>query len=98
LRPRDERPTAVICWNDEFAYMLLDFCADNGIRVPGDLAVIGFDGAHTFPTPRQRLTTVFVPWSDLAETAVCSLVDMREGKAVPKQTFLPIHLQAGDTA
>jgi len=96
-RPRDQRPTAVICWNDEYAYRLLDYCYDNGVSIPDDLAVVGFDGAHTFPTPRQRLTTVAIPWGDLAMTAVCSLVDMRDGKSVPKETLLPVTLVVGDT-
>lgn len=96
-KPRDQRPTAIACWNDEFAYRVLDYCHDAGLSVPGDVAVVGFDGAHTFPTPRQILTTVIIPWSDLAMTAVCSLVDIRDGKTVPKQAVLPVTLQIGDT-
>ena|SRR3569833_381858 len=95
--PRDQRPTAVVCWNDEFAYKFGDYCIDHGLSVPDDVAIVGFDGAHTFPTPRKRLTTVHIPWSDLAMTAVCALVDMRDGKAVPQETLLPVTLQVGDT-
>jgi len=96
-RPRDQRPTAVACWNDEFAYRVLDYCHDSGLSIPDDLAVVGFDGAHTFPTPRQRLTTVAIPWGDLAMAAVSSLVDIRDGKSVPNETLLPVTLVVGDT-
>ena len=84
-------------WNDEFAYSVLDYCHKAGLSVPGDLAVVGFDGARTFPKPRQQLTTVAVPWGDLAKAAVCSLVDIRDGKPVPRETLLPVILVPGDT-
>lgn len=96
-KPRDKRPTAVACWNDEFAYRVLDYCDDHALRVPDDIAVIGFDGAHTFPRPRRTLTSVFAPWSDLAKTAVGMLVDIRDGKPVSAETTLPVTLRAGDT-
>jgi LacI family transcriptional regulator len=96
-RPVGERPSVVVCWNDEFAYRVIDYAYDHNIKVPDELAVVGFDGAHTFPTPRQPLTTVFVPWSDLARTAVGMLVDIRDGKSVARETLLPVNLQVGDT-
>ena len=96
-KPRDERPTAIACWNDEFAYRALDYCHENGLSVPGDVAVVGFDGARTFPTPRESLTTMVIPWGDVAMKAVCFLVDIRDGKTVPKETLLPVTLQLGDT-
>lgn len=97
MKFRANAPTAIICWNDAFAYRLLDFCDDNGIRVPEELAVVGFDGAHTFPTPRRKLTTVFVPWSDLTRTAVSLLIDIRDGKQIPEVVQMPVELRAGDT-
>ncbi|MGO8670007.1 MAG: LacI family DNA-binding transcriptional regulator [Capsulimonadaceae bacterium] len=97
-RPRSERPTAVVCWNDEFAYRVLDHCDATGVHVPEDLAVIGFDGAATFPTPRHRLTTVFAPWVEMARTAVSLLVDLRDGHEIARETVLPVELRVGETA
>jgi DNA-binding LacI/PurR family transcriptional regulator len=93
-----KRPTAAACWNDEFAYKLLDYCDERGIRVPQDLAVVGFDGLRTFPRLRRKLTTVYVPWSDVARTAVNVLVDICNGVTVPRDTLLPVELRIGDTA
>ncbi|MDN6325728.1 MAG: substrate-binding domain-containing protein, partial [Corynebacterium sp.] len=36
--------TAVICTTDSQALGVLDYAEDNGIDVPGDLSVVGFDG------------------------------------------------------
>ena len=49
LGPKANRPTAVACWNDRYAYQTLAFCRQvTACQVPGDLAVTGFDG---FPPP-----------------------------------------------
>ena len=40
LRPR---PTAVVCASDEMAFGVLGAARDAGVRVPGDLAVVGVD-------------------------------------------------------
>jgi DNA-binding LacI/PurR family transcriptional regulator len=42
-RPREERPTAAVCWNDLTAYNLLNHCRARGLSLPDDLAVAGYD-------------------------------------------------------
>jgi len=97
-KPRHQRPTAAVCWNDVYAYKLLDYCETAGIDVPGDLAVVGFDGVRTFPERKRALTTVYVPWTEIAKTAVSLLVDIRDGRDVPIETTLELTLRIGDTA
>jgi DNA-binding LacI/PurR family transcriptional regulator len=97
-RNRGDRPTAVVCWNDEFAYRMLDYCDESGLRVPDDIAVVGYDGVRTFPELKRRLTTVYVPWGQLAHTAVSLLVDIRNGVDVARETPIDIFFQIGDTA
>jgi DNA-binding LacI/PurR family transcriptional regulator len=60
--PPGVRPTAAVCWNDPTAYDLLEHCQRRELRVPEELAIVGFDGV--FPTRglRQRLTTIRAPW------------------------------------
>jgi len=97
-KPRDQRPTAAVCWNDVYAYKLLDYCESIGLDVPGELAVVGFDGVRTFPERKRALTTVYVPWTEIAKTAVSLLVDIRDGRDVPIETTLELTLRIGDTA
>jgi LacI family transcriptional regulator len=96
--PRDKRPTAIACWNDEFAYRILDYCDEVGLRVPDDIAIVGYDGAITFPEPKRRLTTIFVPWGELAFQAVMRLVDINDDVPVAQVTDIPTELWIGDTA
>lgn len=62
---RLEGCTAVLCYNDELAYLLAGFCQKRGIRVPEDLSIISIDNSDlatmgdvhitSFPHPMERL-------------------------------------------
>jgi DNA-binding LacI/PurR family transcriptional regulator len=91
------RPTAVVCWNDHVARPVLAFCRQEGLRVPGDIAVVGFDGIKFECEQAYRLTTVHAPWSEVAETAMDLLIDRIEGKEIPAETVLPVSLTVGET-
>ena len=52
----DERPTALFCSSDEMAFGALTAAAELGIRVPGELSIVGIDD-HEFAEP-MGLTTV----------------------------------------
>lgn len=56
-----DRPEALICATDRLACHFLDFAAARGLRIPGDIAVAGFDGnesAAGIPDRRAGMTTV----------------------------------------
>lgn len=96
--PRDRRPTAAVCWNDQTAYHLLNHCRKRGLCLPDDLAVVGYDD---LPPPQAlpwRLTTIRAPWVDVARTAIGLLVRLLEGEELPPETTLPVALVTGDTS
>ncbi len=77
-------PTAVFCYNDAMASMLLDFCRENGLRVPADVSLVGFDNNILAHAARPRLTTVDSPILAIARTAVeLVLTQLNEADAVP---------------
>jgi DNA-binding LacI/PurR family transcriptional regulator len=92
----DHRPTAAACWSDHAAYHLLSFCGEVGIDVPGELAVVGFNGIDTGPSG-VRLTTIRAPWAQVGRRAVELVCAMASGEAVPEKTTLPVELVAGGT-
>jgi LacI family transcriptional regulator len=61
--------TALFCGNDEMAVGAMFKLIELGVRVPGEVSIIGYDNAnlamHTFP----KLTTVSNPMSDVARNA-----------------------------
>ncbi len=64
---RKHRLTAMICNNDNYATSLIGMLMQNGIRVPDDCAVIGYDGDCYGPYLAVPLTTVVQPVSLLVE-------------------------------
>jgi DNA-binding LacI/PurR family transcriptional regulator len=64
------RPTAIFATNDLMALGAVEAALDHGLRVPGDLSVVGLDdimlGAHV----RPPLTTVAIPKQELAKQAI----------------------------
>jgi DNA-binding LacI/PurR family transcriptional regulator len=92
------RPTAVVCWFDIYAYTVVDDCLQMGLRVPDDIAIVGFDGVVGRIRPARLLTTIRAPWGDVAECALDLLMKMIEGEDVAAETVFPVELVIGDTA
>lgn len=97
-RGNPNRPTAVCCWNDNSAYHMLKACKLHGIDVPGDLAVVGFDGLLETRFPARELVTAGVPWETIASEAVKQVLRRFHGEEVPPLTLFPVTLIPGDTA
>lgn len=64
-----QRPRAVFATTDEQALAALRAAAVLGLSVPGDLAVVGFDGIREALLGSVRLTTVSLPLDELAVRA-----------------------------
>lgn len=96
-RPSAARPSAVACWNDQTAYDILADCRRHNLRVPEDLAVVGFDGSSTPYGNPGFMTTIRAPWAEVARTAVLYLDTLLKGETVPPETMLPIELIVGHT-
>lgn len=70
-----ERPTAIFAANDEMAVGALAAAAKNGLSVPRDLSVVGFDDTPAAEAAWPRLTTIHQPTAEMAEAAVEMLID-----------------------
>lgn len=73
-----ERPDALFCANDFMAIAAIDQARSLGLRVPGDLSVVGFDDASMAAWPRYSLTTIRQPVDRLVAATVDVLVDAIE--------------------
>lgn len=79
----NERPDAVFCGNDQIARGLIDALTLLGLRVPEDVAVVGFDNWELFAqATRPPLTTVDMELDALGREAGLTLLDMIDGKQV----------------
>ena len=78
-----ERPTAVFCANDLLALGVLSACARHGVRVPQDLAIVGYDDIPYVQFAAVPLTSVRQPRAALGRAAAQMLLDTSGGEAVP---------------
>lgn len=64
------RFTALFCANDEMGVGALSYFQQAGIAVPGRISVIGYDDTATAEYSAPRLTSVHIPWYDVALNGV----------------------------
>jgi LacI family transcriptional regulator len=69
------RPTAAFCANDLLALGLLQQCVALGIRVPDDLAIVGYDDIEFAAAAAVPLTSVRQPRRELGRRAAELLID-----------------------
>jgi LacI family transcriptional regulator len=81
--------SAVFAQNDMMAIGAMKALKEKGLKVPEDIAVIGFDNIplSSFVTP--ELSTVTVPVYELGKTAMKILSDLLAGQEVSRITTLP---------
>jgi LacI family xylobiose transport system transcriptional regulator len=75
-------PTAVLCGNDLQAFGVYEAARQAGVRIPEDLAVVGFDDLSHARWAGPPLTTVRQPFADLGATAADLVLALAEGEAV----------------
>lgn len=91
-----QEKTAIVGWEDNSARFALYFCRKNGVRVPEDVGIAGFNGVG-WVGEYPSLTTIRAPWAKVAQTAVELLQNQLDGKDVTLLTTLPVELHAGET-
>jgi LacI family transcriptional regulator len=86
-------PDAVFVASDAMASGALQALRDAGLRVPDDVAMMGFDGLEETLVSRSVLSTVVQPTLDEGAEAVRVLLELLDhpGNA-PIQRLLPTHL------
>jgi LacI family transcriptional regulator, galactose operon repressor len=83
--PRRELPDAIACGNDQMAIGAIRELHTAGIRVPEDIAVVGFDDMHLGALLTPPLTTVHQPMRLLGERACSMLLERIADPALPRR-------------
>lgn len=90
-----DRPMAVQCWDDNAAYRIASRIAAHRLRIPEDIAVMGYNGNLPSPELRWNLTTIRAPWQAIGEAAVGALLARIDGIEHSQTTILPVELALG---
>lgn len=97
LLAREDRPSAIFCFNDRMAMGAYQAAAELGVTIPRDLAIIGFDNQETIaPWLRPALTTMQLPHYEMGRWATQHLLTLigdpqwATQKAVQQQLACPL--------
>lgn len=87
------RPDALFVASDTMAMGALRALREAGVRVPRDIALVGFDGSPASETSTPPLTTVRQPVTETGARAVQILNDLVRGTATsPVVEIMPVEL------
>ncbi|MFD0775229.1 LacI family DNA-binding transcriptional regulator, partial [Streptomonospora algeriensis] len=87
-------PDAVFCYNDLIAIGAMRTLTERGLRVPEDVAVVGFDDIDDGRYCSTSLTTIAPHKQAIAQAAVDTLLARLEGGEEAAQTE-PRHIRPG---
>ncbi len=88
-------PSAIFAINDGVAYLVYRAARAEGIRIPEDLSLVGFDDDEYARGLEVPLTTMAQPWYDMGARAAHLLIDRLRGagSGLPlERVLLPTHL------
>ena len=89
--------TAVFAMADVLAIGAIRAIIDNGLKVPGDISVIGFDGIEIGEFYSPRLTTIVQQKDRIAERAVEILTDSITHGADVVNEVVPFYMTPGES-
>lgn len=83
---------AIFAANDEMAYGALLELRARGLRVPHDVALVGYDDFGVSRLTSPAITTVSVPAADVGRRAATRLLELIDGTPLHEHETLPVTL------
>ncbi|MFT0847597.1 LacI family DNA-binding transcriptional regulator [Actinomycetaceae bacterium L2_0104] len=96
----EDFPTAIIAFNDRCALGLIDVFIRNGVSIPEDISIVGFDDSEIASRPGINMTSVHQSPSDLAHFAAERAIHRLASASIPsvaRGTVLPTSLTIRET-
>jgi LacI family transcriptional regulator, repressor for deo operon, udp, cdd, tsx, nupC, and nupG len=83
-------PDALFCWNDESALIAIRCCVEQGLRIPQDIAIVGFDDIDAAVQSNPSLTTIRVNKELLGRRGLERLIDRKDDAEI--MDLIPVEL------
>ena len=79
-------PDGAFITNDFSAAVCMQTLKENGVRIPEDIAIVGFNNDAISKIVEPQLTTIHYPGSDMGEIAARSLINHLRGLSNIRRT------------
>ena len=89
-------PDAIFCYNDRTALAAMKACQNEGIKVPQDIAIVGFDDIAAAAAANPSLSTVRVDKEALGRSGIELL--LQKPDETPTQITVPVDLIVRDSS
>ncbi|WP_400246612.1 GntR family transcriptional regulator [Niallia sp. JL1B1071] len=85
------RPTAIVCYNDQLAIQVINYLRSLNLTIPNDISIIGYDDSFLTEASEVKLTSVSHPKIEMGTEAAKWIVDAVEKKGTlpPSSVYKP---------
>ena len=95
----EARPTAILAFHDLLAVDAIRVIQSQGLKVPSDVAVMGFDGLKAGLITSPQISTVQQPFELIGERVVEIINEQIEGESLrPVQEVVPVKISIRESA
>lgn len=91
-------PDAILAMNDTLAFAAMEVIKRHGLRIPDDIAIIGYTDEQHANYVEPKLSAVSHQTYKMGETACQLLIDQIKGDRTVKQVVIPTHLQIRESS
>ncbi|MEH7416266.1 substrate-binding domain-containing protein [Neobacillus drentensis] len=80
FQKKEERPSAIVCYNDELAIKLLDVINQTGLKVPEEVSLLSFDDSYLARVTQVKLTSLKYSKVEMGRAAAEMLINKIENR------------------
>jgi len=91
-------PDAILAMNDTLAFAAMEVIKKHGLRIPDDIAIIGYTDEQHANYVEPKLSAVSHQTYKMGETACRLLIEQIKGDKAVKQVVIPTHLQVRESS
>ncbi|ADD02947.1 transcriptional regulator, GntR family with LacI sensor [Thermoanaerobacter italicus Ab9] len=73
-----DKPSAIVCYNDQIAMWVIEALRNLGLTVPNDVSIVGFDDSDYAVLSDIKLTTIVHPKEEMGRQAAKALFKLME--------------------
>lgn len=76
LLKKENRPTAIVCYNDQIAIQVIEAIRRSNLKIPQDISLVGYDDSNLAVATEVKLTTIKHPKEEMGKRVAHMIIDM----------------------